>query len=319
MGFCLRWLGILLGAVSLFSLAQRLYDFATAPVIGDLLPYYRASIHPLVSVFSEALERASQAIGFASPLLSADFIIIYFALGFILLVLYVSDDLEWRRSGEERITLRVAAWPLCDCLFVACNPSRRGLFHLRCEPEHLEHLGVGNRQNACVGRVPVGGQFLLFDIAVGLRSRSRHTSFQPAFRLPVVAPPDNLPQNLREGGFDQMSRLRRGARAWNPILPDMRGVAGFSFRPVIAGLFHLALCAAGAVLHPQTLCLHRRGALRASGAAVVRRAGFGFTAACWDDDATGAGINFHICLDFSVPPAPRYARSRNTLFLFWIK
>jgi|SRR5208337_3194863 hypothetical protein len=106
MGFCLRWLGILLGAVSLFSLAQKLYDFATAPVIGGLLPYYRESLHPLVSVFSEALERGSQAIGFASPLLSADAIIIYFALGFVLLVLYVSDDLEWRRSGEERITFR---------------------------------------------------------------------------------------------------------------------------------------------------------------------------------------------------------------------
>jgi hypothetical protein len=104
MGFCLRWLGILLGAVSLFSLAQQLYDFATAPVVSDLLPYYRSTTHPLVSVFSEALERASHAIGLALPWLSADFVIIYFALGFILLVLYVGDDLEWRRSGEERIT-----------------------------------------------------------------------------------------------------------------------------------------------------------------------------------------------------------------------
>lgn len=102
MGFCLRWLGILLGAVSLFSLAQQLYDFPTAPVISDLLPYYRSNIQPLVSVFSGALERASHAIGLAWA--SADFIIIYFALGFILLVLYVGDDLEWRRSGEERIT-----------------------------------------------------------------------------------------------------------------------------------------------------------------------------------------------------------------------
>jgi hypothetical protein len=106
MGFCLRWLGILLGAVALFSLAQKLYEFATAPVIGDLLPYYRASIHPLVSVFSDALEHGTQAIGLAWPLLSADFVIIYFALGFILLVLYVSDDWEWKRSGEERITFR---------------------------------------------------------------------------------------------------------------------------------------------------------------------------------------------------------------------
>ncbi len=104
MGFSLRWLGILLGAVSTFSLTQRFYDFATAPVIGDLLPYYRSSIHPLVGAISEALEHASQAINLASPLLSADLVIIYLALGFILLVLYVGDDLEWRRSGEERVT-----------------------------------------------------------------------------------------------------------------------------------------------------------------------------------------------------------------------
>ncbi len=120
MGFCLRWLGILLGAVSLFSLAQKLYEFATAPVVSDLLPYYRSSLHPIVGVFSEALARGSEAIGVASPLLTADFIIIYFALGFILLVLYIGDDLEWRRCGEERITLasllgRIAiacVWPV---------------------------------------------------------------------------------------------------------------------------------------------------------------------------------------------------------------
>jgi hypothetical protein len=104
MGFCLRWLGILLGAVSIFSLAQQLYDFATAPVVTSLLPYYRSTIHPLVSLFSEALAHASHAIGLALPLLSADIAIIYLSLGFILLVLYAGDDWEWRRSGEERQT-----------------------------------------------------------------------------------------------------------------------------------------------------------------------------------------------------------------------
>lgn len=104
MRFCLRWLGILLGAVSLFSLAHQLYDFALAPVVTSLLPYYRSTIHPLVSAFSGAWTGASQAAGLAAPLLSADLAIIYLSLGFILLVLYVGDDLEWRRSGEERIT-----------------------------------------------------------------------------------------------------------------------------------------------------------------------------------------------------------------------
>lgn len=105
MGFCLRWFGILLGAVSLFSLAQRLYNFPTTTVAGYLLPYYRSNFHPFVSVFSEALGRWAQAIGLPAPSFSVEFIIIYFAAGFILLVLYIGDDLEWRRAGEESITL----------------------------------------------------------------------------------------------------------------------------------------------------------------------------------------------------------------------
>ena len=105
MSFSLRWFALLLGAVSIFSLAQKLYEFATAPVIGDLLPYFRASIHVLAGAVSGALEQGSRAMNFASPLFSAELIIIYFVLGFVLLVLYVGDDLEWRRSGGERVTV----------------------------------------------------------------------------------------------------------------------------------------------------------------------------------------------------------------------
>jgi hypothetical protein len=105
MSFSLRWLALLLGAVSIFSLAQKLYDFATAPIIGDLLPYFRASIHSMAGAASGALEQASRAVNFASPLFSAELVMIYFALGFVLLVLYVGDDIEWRRSGGEPITV----------------------------------------------------------------------------------------------------------------------------------------------------------------------------------------------------------------------
>jgi hypothetical protein len=115
MGFSLRWLGILLGAVSIFSLSQGFYDFATAPVVCDLLPYYRSVIHPIAAAFSHALARGSQAISLASPLLSPDLVIVYAALGFILLVLYVSDDLEWKRSGE-----RVSIASLLGRVTIAC-------------------------------------------------------------------------------------------------------------------------------------------------------------------------------------------------------
>lgn len=116
MGFLLRWLSILTGAISLFSLAQKHYDFPMAPVISDALPYYRSSLLPFVRLFPEALAQRFQA----SSLPVMDFIIIYFVLGLLLLVHYISDDLEWRRLGGERITfvsllgrLAIALlWPL---------------------------------------------------------------------------------------------------------------------------------------------------------------------------------------------------------------
>jgi hypothetical protein len=136
MGFSLRWLAILLGAVSIFSLSQGFYDFATAPVVCDLLPYYRSTIHPFAAVISHSLARNSQTVSLASPLLSPDLVIVYTALGFILLVLYLSDDLEWKRSGEHitlasllgRITI-ACFWPLIlpIALLFAFDPTPSAL------------------------------------------------------------------------------------------------------------------------------------------------------------------------------------------------
>jgi hypothetical protein len=96
MGFWLRWGGILVGAISLFSLAQERYHFALAPGIQNALDYYRSSLHPLAEGLSQKLR----------PGIPGDLVAIYLLFALLLLWFYIFDDLEWSQSGEEPMTLR---------------------------------------------------------------------------------------------------------------------------------------------------------------------------------------------------------------------
>jgi hypothetical protein len=110
MGFLLRWGGILLGAISLFSVAQERYAFALAPLFRNALDHYRSSLYPVAEYLSQRLR----------PGLAADLAVIYLLLALLLLSFYIFDDLKWSRSGEEAITLRsllgrvaiALLWPL---------------------------------------------------------------------------------------------------------------------------------------------------------------------------------------------------------------
>jgi hypothetical protein len=110
MGFLLRWAGVLLGAIALFSLAHERYAFALAPPVRNALDHYRSSLHPLAEALSQRLRLG----------IPSDLIIIYFLFALLLLWFYIFDDLEWSQSGEETITLRsllgraaiALAWPL---------------------------------------------------------------------------------------------------------------------------------------------------------------------------------------------------------------
>jgi hypothetical protein len=110
MGFLLRWSGILLCAIALFSVAQKRFVFALAPSIRNALDQYRSSLYPLAEHLSQRLRLG----------ISADLVVIYFLFALLLLWLYIFDDLEWSRSGEETITLRsllgrtaiALSWPL---------------------------------------------------------------------------------------------------------------------------------------------------------------------------------------------------------------
>ena len=94
MGIWLRWGAVLLGAISLFSLAHERYAFALVPVIQDALDHYR-------SCLNHGLDVAS----LKWPGIPSDLIVIYLVLGVLLLWFYLFDDLEWSQSSEETITL----------------------------------------------------------------------------------------------------------------------------------------------------------------------------------------------------------------------
>jgi hypothetical protein len=108
MGLLLRWSGILLGAIALFSFVHKRFAFALAHSIQNALDHYRSSLHPLA-------ERFSLRLG-----IPGDLIIVYFLFALLLLWFYIFDDLEWSQSGEDRITLRsllgriaiALAWPI---------------------------------------------------------------------------------------------------------------------------------------------------------------------------------------------------------------
>jgi hypothetical protein len=105
MGFSLRWGGILIGAISLFSLVHQRYAFALIPVIQDGLDHYRSSLHPFADALLQKLSRGPGAESLHWPEIPADLIVVYSVLAILLLWFYVFDDLEWSQSGEETITL----------------------------------------------------------------------------------------------------------------------------------------------------------------------------------------------------------------------
>ena len=105
MGFSLRWGGILLGAIALFSLAHERYAFTLAPVMQEALDHYRSSLHPFAEPLSHRLNRGLDVASLTRPGMAADLIVLYLVHSILLLWFYIFDDFEWHQSGEERVTL----------------------------------------------------------------------------------------------------------------------------------------------------------------------------------------------------------------------
>ncbi|MGA7329798.1 MAG: hypothetical protein WBX25_36290 [Rhodomicrobium sp.] len=77
----LRWGGILLGAISLFSLVQKLTSSEVAPIFDDMMRFYRAALYPLADLIIFALEWSLSLINLRLPTIPQDIVIIYILIG----------------------------------------------------------------------------------------------------------------------------------------------------------------------------------------------------------------------------------------------
>jgi hypothetical protein len=81
MNFWSRAGGILLGAISLFSLVQKLYGFGLASVIKDMVAFYRALFHPIANVILDGLGWLVHLVGWTLPHIPADPVVIWVLMG----------------------------------------------------------------------------------------------------------------------------------------------------------------------------------------------------------------------------------------------
>lgn len=77
MFFWFRLGGYLMGAISLFSLGQRLTDFGLSAVFSDIVTFYRSVFHPIANAVNLTLRSALSVIGVSFPAIPEDIIIIY--------------------------------------------------------------------------------------------------------------------------------------------------------------------------------------------------------------------------------------------------
>jgi hypothetical protein len=73
----LRWSAIVVGAVSLFSLLERLTAFMLAPDVGAALGLYRSVIYPFVERFIDLSKTLAAGYHIRVPILPLDFVILY--------------------------------------------------------------------------------------------------------------------------------------------------------------------------------------------------------------------------------------------------
>ena len=82
MGFLLRWGGIFLGALSIFSLMQKLGTFRVAPVFGDVLNFYRTSLYPVEETLMAGLRWLFAHFSLALPIVSTRYCDLVYTMQF---------------------------------------------------------------------------------------------------------------------------------------------------------------------------------------------------------------------------------------------
>lgn len=117
MGFWFRWFGILLAAISLFSLTHKIWTFGLSPIFSDMLAFYRAVFHPIAETIINGFKLTLNLVGIALPHIPADIIIIYALIGSAFLrfaLRRLPDGGEYLPGASEMLLLVGGAiiWPL---------------------------------------------------------------------------------------------------------------------------------------------------------------------------------------------------------------
>jgi hypothetical protein len=116
-----RWFGILLGAISLFSLVQKLSDFGLAPIFKDMLAFYRAFFHPLADIITTGLRWVLALVSIKLPQIPADAVVIYLLIGAACFRSYLETALD--EYSEDPVTSTVVllspiTWPIVFVLLL---------------------------------------------------------------------------------------------------------------------------------------------------------------------------------------------------------
>jgi hypothetical protein len=81
MDFWLRWFGVPVGAISMFSLVQKLYGFGLAPVFEDIVSFYHAVLHPIANAITSELRWLLSLVHINVPEIPPDIVVIWCLLG----------------------------------------------------------------------------------------------------------------------------------------------------------------------------------------------------------------------------------------------
>ncbi len=117
MGFLLGWASILLGAVSLFSLMEKLGNFRLAPVFQEVLNLHRSTLYPVGEAIIFGLRRLLSIININLIPILPDVAIIYILFSLAIVRFAFTKVDQWRNNlGRlaEGISLLLLAfvWPL---------------------------------------------------------------------------------------------------------------------------------------------------------------------------------------------------------------
>jgi hypothetical protein len=81
MRFWFAWFGVLIGAVSIFSMSQTAFGFGLAQIFKDLIEFYRAAFHPVADFVTSGLRWLLSLLSIPLPYISPDIVVTYILIG----------------------------------------------------------------------------------------------------------------------------------------------------------------------------------------------------------------------------------------------